>query len=54
MKQYKIEYKLMPDAENIEVIVSAKSYEDACVWAKDYRRETFSVCELVDGKWVYM
>ena len=52
MKTYKIIFHLMPDSENIEVDIYAKSYEDACVWAKDYRRESFSVYELENGTWV--
>lgn len=46
MKSYKIIYRLMPDSENIEITILAKSYEDACVWAKEYRRETFTCDEV--------
>ena len=45
MKRYLITYYLMPDASNIEIVVLAKSYEDACMYAKDYRKESFSVIE---------
>lgn len=47
MKKYKITYYLRPEAENIIVYIMAKSYEDACVYAKGYRRESFSVDEIV-------
>lgn len=50
MKRYKITYFLRPDAENIEVVISAKSYEDACIWAKGYRKESFGCVELEDKR----
>ena len=51
MKKYKIIYHLKPDAEDIEVIIAAKSYEDACIFAKQYRRNCFSVQELTENGW---
>lgn len=46
LKKYKIVYYLYPDAENVETTVMAKSYEDACIFAKDYRKEGFSCDEV--------
>ena len=46
MKHYKITYYLMPECENIEIVIGAKSYEDACVFAKMYRKNSFSVEEV--------
>lgn len=46
MKRFKIVYHLMPDSENIEVTIFAKNYDDACVWAKEYRHESFSCDEV--------
>ena len=46
MKQYRIIYYLAPDDENIEIVIWAKNYEDACIFAKEYRREVFSVQEV--------
>lgn len=46
MKRYRIVYYLMPDSENIEIVITANNYEDACIFAKSYRREGFSVKEL--------
>ena len=46
MKRYMVTYYLMPDANNVEITVFAKSYEDACVYAKGYRRESFGVKEI--------
>ena len=46
MKQYKITYFLEPDAENVVINIFAKTYEDACIFAKEYRREGFS-CEEI-------
>ena len=46
MKTYRIVYHLMPDASNIEITISAESYEEACVYAKQYRKNGFSIEEL--------
>ena len=46
MKQYKIVYYLKPDAENITVIHFAESYDEACMFAKKYRNESFSCNEV--------
>lgn len=46
MKRFEITYYLMPEAENISMVILAKTYEDACIFAKEYRRETFSCKEL--------
>lgn len=45
-KRFKITYHLMPDSENIELVIVANDYEEACVFAKDYRKESFSVEEV--------
>lgn len=47
MKQYKIVYYMMPESANIEIRILANSYEDACVWAKEYRKNSFS-CEEIN------
>ena len=46
MKFFKITYFLKPEAENIVMTVSAKSYEQACVHAKGYRKESFSCTQI--------
>lgn len=46
MRRFEITYHLMPNAENITMVILAKSYEDACVFAKDYRQESFSCREV--------
>lgn len=46
MTTFKIVYHLMPEADDIEITISAESYEEACVFAKQYRREGFSIEEL--------
>lgn len=46
MKRFKIIYRLRPDAEDVVIIILAKTYEDACIFAKSYRREGFS-CEEI-------
>lgn len=46
MKKYKITFYLMPEAENVVIIISARSYEEACIFAKGYRRESFSCVEV--------
>lgn len=45
MKDYIITYYLYP-AENIEIRISAKTYEDAVIIAKTYRKDSFSVEEV--------
>lgn len=46
MKKYRITYHMRPDAEDITIEIMAKSYEDACIFAKEYRKDGFSVEEL--------
>lgn len=46
MKKYKITFYLRPEADNITIYVMAKSYEDACIMAKGFRRESFSCDEV--------
>ena len=47
MKTYKIIYHLKPDApENLEIIIKAKNYDDACIFAKQFRKDSFSVAEV--------
>ena len=46
MKKFEITYYLMPDAPNIIMVVPAKTYEDACIFAKGYRREVFGCKEI--------
>lgn len=45
MKDYTITYYLYP-AENLTIRIAAKSYEDAVVFAKMYRKDSFSVEEV--------
>lgn len=47
MKRWKITYFLRPEAENVVTEVSAETYEDACIWAKGFRREGFRVDEVL-------
>jgi len=47
MKYFEITYHLRPEAENIVFTIAAKTFEDACVFAKQYRPESFSVMEVV-------
>ena len=47
MKKWRIEYKLEPDDRNVVITVSAATYEDACIYAKEFRREGFSVDEVL-------
>lgn len=42
MTKFKITYFLYP-AENIEIIISAKDEDDAIVFAKSYRKDSFSI-----------
>ena len=44
MKHFEITYHLRPDADDVVIVVLAKTHEDACAFAKDYRTESFS-CE---------
>ena len=46
MKCFRITYHLRPDAEDITVEIVAKSYEDACIFAKAYRKDGFSIEEI--------
>ena len=48
MKRYQITYFLRPEAENIVFSILAKSYEDACIFAKDYREGAFDCREMPD------
>lgn len=51
MKRYRIVYFLKPDYDNIEIIICAKSYEEACIFAKTYRPNSFSIEELnIEGE----
>ena len=49
MKTYKITYYLKPEADNINITISAKSYEYACILAKSYRAEGFSCEEITEN-----
>ncbi len=50
MKKYKVVYMMWPESKNIEIIIFAKSYEDACVYAKNYRKESFTINCLDDER----
>jgi hypothetical protein len=46
-KQYRITYFLKPEFDNITVTIAARSYEEACVMAKEMKQGySFSVQEL--------
>ncbi len=45
-KRYKITYYMMPESPNIEMVIMANNYEEACVFAKDYRNESFGIEEV--------
>lgn len=45
MKKYKIIYFMFPE-KNIEVIILAKDMEEAIIYAKNFRKDAFSVTEL--------
>jgi hypothetical protein len=46
LKTYKIIYYIRPDSEDVEVVIKANSYEDACIFAKQFRSDSFSVIEV--------
>lgn len=46
MGRYRITYHMMPDADDIVIEIVAKNYEDACKFAKAYRKDGFSVEEI--------
>jgi hypothetical protein len=50
MKRYRIIYYLMPEEPNIEIVILAENYEAACVFAKEYRKNGFSIEELQEVK----
>ena len=45
MKKYEITYHLQPDAENITFTFLAHTEEEAIEFAKQYRKEAFSIEE---------
>lgn len=45
MKSFRITYIMYPD-ENIEVICTAKTEEEAVIYAKNYRKDAFKIEEL--------
>lgn len=42
MEKYRITYHMFPE-NNIEIVILAKNYDDACIFAKRYRKEAFSI-----------
>lgn len=48
MKKFRITYILRPEAENITMVIIADSYEDACIFAKGYRKGAFSCEEVIE------
>ena len=50
MKKFKITYHIFPDGEDIVVDVEAKTKEDACVMAKSFRKDSFSIKEIKAAK----
>ena len=45
METYRITYFMYPE-KDIEFNISAKSYEDAVIFAKNYRRDSFNVVKV--------
>lgn len=45
MKSYLITYQMHPEP-NIKVTVTAKTEEEAVVYAKNYRKESFTIEEM--------
>lgn len=45
MKHYRITYHRWPE-EDIVIEITAKSYEDACIYAKEFRKDGFSIEEI--------
>ena len=50
-KKYRITYFYKPDYDDVVIIISARSYEEAVQFGKDFREHTFSVEELHNGEW---
>ena len=42
MEKYKITYHMFPE-KDIEIVIEAKNYDDACIFAKRYRKGAFSI-----------
>ena len=49
MKKYKITYHMWPE-KDIEMVILARSEEEAIIFAKEYRNGSFSVEEYNTGK----
>ena len=49
MKCFKITY-FISIRDTITITVTAKTYEDACIFAKSYREESFSCIELQEAE----
>lgn len=45
MNKYTITYHLQPEADNITFDIFARNYDEAVAFAKDYRKESFTVEE---------
>jgi len=45
MNKYTITYYLQPDADNIKFDIMARDHDEAVAYAKDYRKESFTVEE---------
>ena len=50
-KRYKITYFTadLPEEENVVIEILAKDYEEACVFAKGYKRYGFAIEECSEG-----
>ena len=46
MKTYKVIYCRFPDAEDIEVEISACTEEEAVIFAKEHRKDPFRIVEV--------
>ena len=45
MKTYKITYHMYPDPD-IEITIQAETLEKAIIFAKDYRKDSYSIKEV--------
>ena len=45
MKSYLITYQMYPE-ENVKVTVTTKTEEEAIIYAKNFRKETFTIEEV--------
>lgn len=49
MKKYRIIYNMYPE-NDIEIIATTKNEEEAIVFAKAYRKDSFRIFEVKEGR----